>query len=143
MDLPETRFAWNGDVSLAYQVLGDGPTDLIYLPGWASNVDVHWQNARFARFLRELASRSRLIITDRRGWGCSDRFSPTDVPPIETLTEDLLSVMDAAGSDRAAILTTLEGAVVTCLFAATHPDRVMALILADPLVRYEASDDMP
>ena len=70
MDVPETRFAWNGDVSLAYQVVGDGPTDLIYLPGWASNVDVHWQSPHFARFLRELAGRSRLIITDRRGWGC-------------------------------------------------------------------------
>jgi len=143
VDLPETRFAWNGDVSLAYQVLGAGPTDLVYLPGWASNVDVHWQSPPLSRFLRDLAARTRLIITDRRGWGCSDRFSPTDVPPIETLTQDLLVVMDAAGSERAAILTTLEGSVVTCLFAATYPDRVMALILADPLVKYEATDDMP
>jgi class 3 adenylate cyclase len=143
MEIPETRFAWNGDVSLAYQVMGDGPVDLLYLPGWASNVDVNWESQHLARFLRGLASKARLIVTDRRGWGCSDRFSPTDVPPIETLTEDLLVVMDAAGSERAAILATMEGAVVACLFAATYPDRLSALILCDVLVVYEATDDMP
>ena len=71
MDRPETRFAWNRDVSLAYQVCGQGPTDLIYLQGYCSNVDMNWESPYLSRFLLGLAARTRLIITDRRGWGCS------------------------------------------------------------------------
>jgi class 3 adenylate cyclase/pimeloyl-ACP methyl ester carboxylesterase len=143
IERPETRFAWSGDVSLAYQILGEGPTDLVYFPGWASNVDVIWESPPYSRFLRRLGQGRRLVVTDRRGWGCSDRFSPGDVPPIETLTEDLGAVMDAAGSTRAAVLTTLETSIVACLYAATYPERVSGLILADPLARYEATEDMP
>ena len=116
MQRPRTRFAWNGDVSLAYQVCGDGPTDLVYLQGYCSNVDVNWESPRLARFLLGLAAHARLIITDRRGWGCSERFTPGDVPDVDTLTDDILAVMQAAGSERA----TYECATVASLF--TVPD---------------------
>jgi pimeloyl-ACP methyl ester carboxylesterase len=77
---PETRYAWNGDVSLAYQVVGDGPIDLVYLQGYGSHVVLNWDGPALSHFLRDLAGHARLIITDRRGWGCSDRFSPTTCP---------------------------------------------------------------
>ena len=128
---PETRYAWNGDVALAYQVIGDGPVDLIYYQGLESHVDLNWESPRLSRFLRGLAKHSRVIITDRRGWGCSDRFAPSDVPPLETFTDDLIVVMDAAGSERAAIFATAQCGVVAALFAATHPDRAAGLILCD------------
>lgn len=112
MQQPSTRFAWNGDVSLAYQVCGEGPTDLVYLQGYCSNVDVNWDDVHLARFLSGLAAHARLVITDRRGWGCSERFTPGDVPDVDTLTDDLLAVMKAAGSDRASILATYECAIV-------------------------------
>ncbi|HJS49614.1 MAG TPA: hypothetical protein VJ745_04775 [Gaiellaceae bacterium] len=76
MERPETRFAWNGDVSLAYQVVGSGATDLLYLQGYCSHVDLNWDSPHLAHFLRSLAQHARLIVTDRRGWGCSERFSP-------------------------------------------------------------------
>ncbi len=82
MDRPDTRFAWNGDVSLAYQVCGEGPADLIYLQGYCSNVDVNWESPSLSRFLRGLANHTRLIVTDRRGWGCSERFTPGSVPDV-------------------------------------------------------------
>ena len=133
---PETRFAWNGDVSLAYQVVGDGPIDLVYLQGHASHVDLNWDGPALSRFLRGLAKHSRLIITDRRGWGCSDRFSPFDIAPLESLTDDLLCVMDAAGTERAVIFGTHECGIITSIFAATHPDRTRGLILVDVTATY-------
>jgi pimeloyl-ACP methyl ester carboxylesterase len=95
MDRPDTHFAWNGDVSLAYQVCGAGPTDLVYLQGYCSNVDVNWESPSLSRFLRGLASHARLIVTDRRGWGCSERFTPGYVPDVDTLTDDVLAVGSA------------------------------------------------
>jgi len=136
---PETRFAWNGDVSLAYQVTGGGPIDLVYLQGYASHVDLNWDGPALSRFLRGLAKRSRLIVADRRGWGCSDRFSPFDIAPLETMTDDLLCVMDAAESDAAVVFGTLECGIVTSMFAATYPDRTRGLILCDAFARYEES----
>lgn len=134
---PETRFAWNGDVALAYQVLGDGPVDLVYLQGYASHVDLNWEGPALSRFLRGLAKHARLIIVDRRGWGCSDRFSPFDVAPLETMTDDLLCVMDAAESERAVIFGTQECGIITSIFAATYPDRTRGLILGDGYAQYE------
>ena len=121
MEIPETKFAWNGDVALAYQVIGDGPVDIVYLQGYCSNVDMNWESPHLARFMNGLAGLGRLIVMDRRGWGCSDRFSPTDVPPLETLTDDLLVVMDAAVSERAAIFGSFETGSLVMMFAATHP----------------------
>lgn len=86
MDRPETHFAWNGDVSLAYQVRGTGPSDLVYLQGYCSNVDVNRDSPHLSRFLRGLAGHARLIVTDRRDWGCSERFTPGHVPDVDTLS---------------------------------------------------------
>ena len=143
MDRPETRFAWNGDVSLAYQVCGDGSTDLVYLQGYCSNVDVNWESPSLSRFLRGLASYTRLIVTDRRGWGCSERFTPGSVPDVDTLTDDVLAVLKATRSERASIMATYESTVVASLFAATYPERTRSLILIDPQVTYLQTEEMP
>lgn len=143
MERPQTRFAWNGDVSLAYQICGTGLADLVYLQGYCSNVDLNWDSPYLARFLRGLAGHARLIVTDRRGWGCSERFTPGYVPDVDTLTDDILVVMEAAGSDRASILATYESAIVASLFAATYPARTRSLILVDPQVTYLPTDETP
>src|SRR5262245_33091969 len=143
MDRPETRFAWNGDVSLAYQICGDGATDLVYLQGYCSNVDMNWASQTLARFLRNISAFARLIVTDRRGWGCSERFTPGHVPDVDTLTDDVLAVLKASRSERASILATYESAIVASLFAATYPERTRSLILVDPQITYLATDEMP
>ena len=97
VEQPETRYAWNGDDSLAFQVMGEGPVDLVYLQGQLSNLIFNWEHPSFARFAHALARFSRLIITDRRGLGCSERFTPRDIPPIETLVDDLRAVLDGQG----------------------------------------------
>jgi class 3 adenylate cyclase len=143
MPLPDTRYAWNGNIALAYQTLGDGPSDILYLQGWESHLELNWDSPSLARFLRGLASLGRLIVTDRRGWGCSERFSPSDVPPMETLTDDLGVVMDACGCERIVLIASLESTEIAMLFAATHPQRVSSLILIDPWVRYTRTDETP
>ena len=143
MDRPDTRFAWNGDVSLAYQVCGDGATDLVYLQGYCSNVDMNWESPYLSRFLRGLAGHARLIVTDRRGWGCSERFSPGHVPDVDTLTDDILAVLKAVGSERASIMATYDSAIVASLFAATYPERTRSLILVDPQVTYLPTEETP
>jgi pimeloyl-ACP methyl ester carboxylesterase len=140
---PVTRYAWNGDVALAYQVIGEGPVDLIYYQGLESHVDLNWESPRLSRFLLGLAKSARVIITDRRGWGCSDRFAPSDVPPLETFTDDLIVVMDAVGSERAAVFATAQCGVVAALFAATHPERATGLILCDAWVTYQRTGETP
>jgi len=142
VDRPETRFAWNGDVSIAFQVVGDGPSDLIYLQS-PSQVDLGWESPHLSRFLSGLARQARLIITDRRGWGCSERFSPTDIPDIDELTDDLLAVMDAAGSERASICASLECCLVASLFAASYPERTASLILIDGFASYCRTEETP
>jgi class 3 adenylate cyclase len=143
MESPETRYAWNGNVALAYQVVGEGPIDLLYLQGAFSHVDMNWESPFMAGLLRALARHARLIVTDRRGFGCSDRFSPTDIPPFEVFTDDILVVMDAVRSDRAAILGTSDCALIATLWAAAYPERAAALILADALITYAATPETP
>ena len=143
MDRPETRFAWNGDVALAYQVLGDGPADLLYLSGWVSNVELNWDHPLMARFLRGLAHGRRLIVTDPRGTGCSDRGTPRDIPQLETRMDDIVAVMDAVGSERVAILATNEMAFVACMFAATYPERTDGLILYEAAATFLRTEDTP
>jgi class 3 adenylate cyclase len=140
---PETVYAWNDEVALAYQVFGDAPTDLLYLQGWCSHLDLSWDSPYLAAFLRGLARHARVIATDRRGWGCSDRFSPSDVPPFEVMTDDLLAVLDAAGSERPVIFASLECAPIAVLFAASYPERTSGLILCDPTVTYTATEETP
>jgi len=101
--VPEVRYAKTASgVHIAYQVVGDGPIDLVFVPGYAANLQWQWELPSYARFLERLASFSRLIIVDRRGAGLSDRFSPEDLPPLEDLADDLEVVLDAVGSERAA-----------------------------------------
>jgi len=143
MKRPETRFAWNDDVSLAYQTFGHGAGDLLYLQGYCSNVDLNWESPYLSQFLRGLAAHARVIVMDRRGWGCSERFTPGYVPDVDVLTDDVLAVMDAAEAERASLLATYESAIVAVLVAATYPERVSSLILVDPQVTYLPTEEMP
>ena len=137
---PETHFAENDGVSIAYQVFGDAPQDLIYIPGWLSNLDILWEEPRVARFLLALARFSRVIVIDRRGTGLSDRVAP---PTLEIQMGDVTAVMDAAGSGRAAFLGNSEGGSMCALFAATYPDRTTALITIGGYAKWIESDDYP
>src|SRR5215470_2002665 len=100
---PETRFTRSGNVHIAYQVVGDGPLDLVYVPGWVSHVELAWEEPTLARFLERLASFSRLILFDKRGTGLSDRVPNDKLPALEERMDDLRAVMDAVGSERAAL----------------------------------------
>jgi class 3 adenylate cyclase len=124
---PETRYAKSGDVSIAYQVVGDGPIDLVLVPGFVSHLDVDWDDPRHAHFLHRLGSFSRLIRFDKRGTGLSDR--PGGLPDLETRMDDVRAVMDAAGSERAALFGYSEGGPMSVLFAATYPEMATALVL--------------
>jgi pimeloyl-ACP methyl ester carboxylesterase/DNA-binding CsgD family transcriptional regulator len=124
-----TRYAKAGSVNIAYQVVGDGPVDLVLCFGWVTHLDLAWAVPPLARFLDRLASFSRLIVFDKRGTGLSDRVHPDTLPTLEQRMEDVVAVMDAAGSERAALLGTLGGAAMCGLFAATHPERTAALLL--------------
>ena len=125
---PETRFTRAGDVDIAYQVAGPAARlDLVFVPGWVSHLEVMWELPEFARFLDRLATMGRLILFDKRGTGLSDRVA--GVPTLEERAEDIAAVMDAAGSSRAAIAAWGEGAGIAAMFAATHPERVTALVL--------------
>jgi pimeloyl-ACP methyl ester carboxylesterase len=124
---PETRYARSGDVNIAYQVVGDGPRDLVVVPGWISNIDVFWEEPRVARFFERLASFSRLILFDKRGTGLSDRVA--DMPNLETRMDDVRAVMDAVSSTQAALFGYSEGGPMCALFAATYPERTTALIM--------------
>lgn len=143
MDTPEVRFAWTGDVAIAYQMFGGGPLDLVYLQGYCSHLDLSWESPFLARFLRDLGRRSRVIAMDRRGWGLSERFSPDAVPPLETLTEDVLAVMDAAGSARAIVFGSWDCGALAMLLAAAHPDRVSGLVLCDTFPTFAITEDTP
>lgn len=124
---PQTRYARSGEVNIAYQVVGDGPIDLVFVPGFVSHLDLQWADPRIARFLQKLASFSRLIMFDKRGTGLSD---PVAGPaPLEDRMDDVRAVMDAAGSERAALFGLSEGGPMSVLFAATYPERTHALIL--------------
>jgi pimeloyl-ACP methyl ester carboxylesterase len=124
---PETRYVASGDVNIAYQVVNDGPRDLVLVPGWLSNIEVFWEEPTLVRFLQRLATFSRLILFDKRGTGLSDRVS--DMPTLETRMDDVRAVMDAVGSERAALLGYSEGGPMSALFAATFPARTSALIM--------------
>src|SRR5213078_166087 len=106
---PETRYAKSGDVNIAYQVVGDGPFDLVYVPGWVSNVELLWEKPKPARFLERLASFSRLILFAKRGTGMSDRVSNDRLPTLEERMDDVRAVLDAVGSESAALLGHSEG----------------------------------
>jgi pimeloyl-ACP methyl ester carboxylesterase len=138
---PQTRYAKSGKVSLAYQVAGEGPIDLVFCQGFVSNLDLWWEMAAAARLLRRLASFSRLILWDKRGTGLSD---PVDrVPTMDERVGDLQAVMDAAGSEHAAIFGISEGGPMSLHFAAAHPERTTALVLYGSFPRFIAAPDWP
>jgi pimeloyl-ACP methyl ester carboxylesterase/class 3 adenylate cyclase len=139
--LPQTRYARSGDVSIAYQVVGDGPIDLVLVPGWVSNIDVFWEEPRLARLLTRLASFSRLILFDKRGTGLSDRVS--DMPSLEVRMDDVRAVMDTVGSQRAALFGYSEGGAMCVLFAATYPERASALIMGGGFARRTRAPGYP
>ncbi|HET6770305.1 MAG TPA: alpha/beta fold hydrolase [Actinomycetota bacterium] len=139
MTTPETRYAKSGDVNIAYQVVGDGPLDLVLVPGFVSHLDNDWDEPRSAHFLRRLASFSRLIRFDKRGTGLSDR--PPGLPDLETRMDDVRAVMDAVGSKRAALFGYSEGGPMSVLFAATYPERAMSLILYGTYAKRQDPDD--
>jgi class 3 adenylate cyclase len=141
MDMPETRYARSGAVSIAYQVTGDGPFDLVHVPGFVSHVELAWTVPGQADFIRRLSSFSRLIRFDKRGTGMSDRVE--GAPTLETRMDDVRAVMDAVGSERAALLGSSEGGPMSILFAATYPDRAWALILAGADARTRWAPDYP
>src|SRR5215213_7235140 len=127
MAMPETRYAVTSDgVHIAYQVVGDGHVDLVWVMGWTSNVEAMWEHPDLARFLTKLSAFSRLILFDKRGVGLSDRVPNDRLPTLETRMDDVRAVMDAAGSDRAVVFGVSEGGPMACLFAATYPDRTVA-----------------
>jgi len=143
MNIPETQYTKIGKSFIGYQVVGDGPIDLVYVTGMTGNIDVQWEFPPLARFLERLSSFSRLIMFDRRGSGVSDSIPLDALPTWETWSDDLTAVLDAAGSERAAILAIQDGGLWGVLFGATHPERTLALVLWNAWVRSLASDDNP
>jgi DNA-binding winged helix-turn-helix (wHTH) protein/pimeloyl-ACP methyl ester carboxylesterase len=142
--VPKTQYAVStGDVNIAYQVIGDGPFDLVFVMGWISHLEYFWREPSFARFLMRLASFSRLILLDKRGTGLSDRVQPSELPTLEQRMTDVQAVMDAAGSDRAALLGVSEGGPMCSLFAATHPARTVALVMIGTYAKRTRSEDYP
>ena len=127
MDKPRTQFTRAGDVAIAYQVVGDGPVDLVYAAGWLSNIDVVWDHPGYNRFLSRLSERCRLILFDKRGTGMSDR--DVGAPTLEERTDDIRAVMNAVGSEKASIFGNSEGGNMTTMFAATYPERVSSIVL--------------
>src|SRR5687767_1863779 len=124
---PETMYARSGDVNIAYQVIGDAPLDLVFVMGWVSHLEYFWREPTFARFL--LASFSRLILFDKRGTGLSDRVPINQLPTLEQRMDDVRAVMNAVGSERAALCGVSEGGPMCSLFAATYPEKTVALVM--------------
>ncbi|MGH2590556.1 MAG: adenylate/guanylate cyclase domain-containing protein [Actinomycetota bacterium] len=143
VDRAETRYAMSEGVNIAYQVVGTGPFDLVYVPGWVSNVEMMWEEPRMAAFLERLASFARLIVFDKRGTGLSDPVPDAELPGLERRMDDVRAVMDAAGSERAALLGHSEGGNMCILFAATFPARTSALVLVGCYAKRSRTDDYP
>src|SRR3954451_9416062 len=141
MSSPPTQYAKSGDTSIAYQVVGEGPIDLVLVLGFATHLELQWESPPFARFFERIGSFARLIVFDKRGTGLSDPV--TEVPPLEERVDDVRAVMDAAASERAALFGISEGGPMSVMFAATHPDRVTALVLYGAMGRTTEAPDYP
>jgi pimeloyl-ACP methyl ester carboxylesterase len=138
--LPEVRYARSGDVHIAYQVLGEGEIDLVFVMGWLTNLETYWELPGYRRFMQRLAGFTRLILFDKRGMGLSDR---TMIGTLEERMDDVRAVMDAVGSERAVLLGVSEGAPLSMVFAASHPERTAALIFVGGEVKEIREDDWP
>ena len=140
---PDTRYAKSGGYHVAYQTIGDGPIDVVLVPGFVSHVEFSWEDPDFSRYLTRLASFSRLIVFDKRGTGMSDPVPAQNLPTLEERMDDVRAVMDAVGSKRAALIGVSEGGPMSLLFAATYPERTSALVLAHTFARGARADDYP
>ncbi len=141
--MPETRYAKSGDLNIAYQVVGDGPLDLLYVPGWISNVELMWDEPAHAHVLERLASFARLIVFDKRGTGLSDPVPLDRLPTLEERMDDVRAVLDAVGSEHTALFGFSEGGNLSVLFAATYPQRTTALVLYAVFAKRIWSPDYP
>src|SRR5947207_8815015 len=140
MSMPAVRYASSDGVEIAYQVIGEGPPDVVSVAGAYTHLGVFWEHPGYRRFCEQLASFSRLIVFDKRGMGLSER---TRVGTLEERMDDVRAVMDAAGSERAALIGVSEGGPMSMLFAATYPERTQALLLIGAEVKEETTDDWP
>jgi pimeloyl-ACP methyl ester carboxylesterase/class 3 adenylate cyclase len=136
-------YAQSGDVNIAYQVIGDAPLDLVFVMGWVSHLEYFWREPNFARFLNRLASFSRLILFDKRGTGLSDRVPNDQLPTLEQRMDDVRAVMDAVGSERAALCGVSEGGPMCSLFAATYPEKTLALVMIGSYAKRIRDEDYP
>jgi pimeloyl-ACP methyl ester carboxylesterase len=144
VEIPETRYAKTEDgVHIAYQVLGDGPVDVVYVPGFASHLEYAWGLPALARYYRRLSTFSRLILIDRAGTGLSDRLPEREVPTLESRMDDVRAVLDGVDSARAAFIGEFGTGAMCTLFAATYPDRSVALVLLSTFVRGAQAPDYP
>ena len=140
-DRPETRYARSHNINIAYQVIGEGPIDIVYVPGWVSHLEYGWESPIVENFYRRLASFSRLILFDKRGTGLSDQTS--DLPILEQRMDDVRAVMEAADSSRAVVFGMSEGGNMSLLFAATYPERTVALITFGAFAKREWDPEYP
>jgi|SRR5579859_1998113 len=141
MDIPQTRYTRSGDVNIAYQVVGESSPDIVFIPSLTHHIELVWENPPQARFFEALASMGRLLLFDKRGTGMSDRV--VGVPTLEARMDDIRAVMDAAGSERAALIGLGEGGPLCALFAATYPERTTGLVLLNTLPRTTRSPELP
>jgi class 3 adenylate cyclase len=139
--VPDTKYAKSGDFHIAYQTVGAGPFDLVFMHGWISHIEHMWEEPRMARFLDQLASFARLIVLDKRGTGLSDPVPLDRLPTLEERMDDVRAVMDAVGSERAALMGTSEAGALSLLFAATYPSRTTALVLLNSYARLAYAPD--
>lgn len=140
---PETHYVQNGDVNIAYQVVGKGDLDIVFVMGWVSHLEYFWKEPHFARFLNRLASFSRLILFDKRGTGLSDRVPLAELPTLEQRMDDVRCVMDTVGSERAVLIGVSEGGPMCSLFAATYPERTTALVMIGTYAKRIREEDYP
>ncbi len=141
--LPETHYVENGDVNIAYQVVGEGDLDIVFVMGWVSHLEYFWKHPSFSAFLNRLASFSRLILFDKRGTGLSDRVPLSELPTLEQRMEDVHAVMDAVSSKRAVLIGVSEGGPMCSLFAATYPERTTALVMIGTYAKRIKDEDYP
>jgi pimeloyl-ACP methyl ester carboxylesterase/DNA-binding winged helix-turn-helix (wHTH) protein len=141
--VPRVSYARSGNVNIAYQVVGSGPIDLVFVMGWVSHLEYFWSEPSFARFLGRLASMARLILFDKRGTGLSDPVPVTQLPSLEQRLDDVRAVMEAVGSERAVLLGVSEGGPLCSLFAATYPEKTEALVMIGSYARRLRDDDYP
>jgi pimeloyl-ACP methyl ester carboxylesterase len=142
-DMPAVRYARSGDVNIAYQVLGAGPLDLVFVMGWISHLEWFWREPSFARFLRQLATFARVILFDKRGTGLSDRVATDRLPTLEQRMDDVRAVLDEVGSQRAVLCGISEGGPMCALFAASRPERVRGLVMIGSYARRLRADGYP